>query len=45
MTLTNKSDVDVFCYSSESLIAGAQRLLNSGFTLNERFVRVWCRWL
>ena len=45
MTLTNKSDVDVFCYSSESLIAGAQRLLNSGFTLNERFVRVWDRWL
>lgn len=38
-------DIDVFCGSQNSLIAAAQRLIAGGYTMNERFARVWYRWL
>lgn len=45
LALHTTSDVDVFCYTEQSLIAGVQRMLSAGFTLNDRFTRVWDRWL
>jgi hypothetical protein len=39
------SDVDVFCPTSNLLIATAQKLLSQGFTLDDRMTRVWARWL
>ena len=45
LPLSDSSDVDVFCYSEQALIAGIERLLHAGFTLNDRFERVWDRWL
>ena len=42
---TAYSDVDVFCATQHSLIAAVQRLLNGGFKLDDRFSRVWARWL
>lgn len=38
-------DVDLFCPTSQVLIATAQRLLCQGFKLDDRFARVWQRWL
>jgi hypothetical protein len=44
--LTNAhDDADMFCASSQSLIAAVQRQLNAGYELNDRFSRVWARWL
>lgn len=45
LPLHKNSDVDVFCYSSHALIAAVQRLLQSGFFLDDRYARVWHRWL
>lgn len=45
MPLLDTSDIDVFAYSEQALIAGIERLLNAGFTLNDRFEMVWNRWL
>jgi hypothetical protein len=39
------SDVDLFCPTSQVLIAVGQRLIDSGYTFPERFDRVWARWL
>lgn len=45
LPLADTADLDVFCYSSTAMIAGAQKLQACGFTLNPRFERVWERWL
>lgn len=45
LPLHASSDLDVFCFSEQALVVGAQRLLNKDFTLSERFERVWQRWL
>jgi hypothetical protein len=39
------SDVDLFCPTSQVLIAVGQRLLDNGYKLDDRFDRVWVRWL
>lgn len=39
------SDVDLFCPTFPVLIAVGQKLLSAGFTFNDRFERVWQRWL
>lgn len=38
-------DVDLFCPTSQVLIAIGQRLLDNGYKLDDRFDRVWARWL
>lgn len=38
-------DVDLFCPTSQVLIATGQKLLDSGYKLDDRFSRVWARWL
>ena len=45
LPLSESSDVDVFCYTEQSLFVGIQRLLDAGFTMNDRNQRVWGRWL
>lgn len=39
------SDVDIFCGSPEAIIACGQKLLDNGFTLDDRNSRVWMRWI
>ena len=39
------SDVDLFCPTSQVLISTGQKLLDHGYTLDDRFGRVWARWL
>ena len=39
------SDVDLFCPTPQVLIATGQKLLCHGYTLDDRFSRVWARWL
>lgn len=39
------SDIDIFCYSPNALMVGAQRLLSQGYEVSERHERVWWRWL
>lgn len=39
------SDVDLFCPTSQVLIATGQRLLDNGYKFDDRFERVWVRWL
>lgn len=39
------SDIDVFCPTSHVLIAAGQHLLDIGYKLDDRFSRVWARWL
>jgi hypothetical protein len=39
------TDVDLFCPTSEVLIATASTLLSQGFTFGDRFDRVWARWM
>lgn len=39
------ADLDVFAYSDHALVAATQSLLDHGFTMDERFERVWYRWL
>jgi hypothetical protein len=39
------SDVDLFCPTSQVLISVGQKLLCSGYKLDDRFSRVWARWL
>lgn len=38
-------DVDVFVATPQTLISAAERLLHSGFELNDRYTRVYARWL
>lgn len=39
------SDVDLFCPTGNVLIATGQKLLGMGYTFDDRFDRVWHRWL
>lgn len=39
------SDVDIFCPTAHVLVATTQKLLLSGYKLDDRFTRVWDRWL
>ena len=39
------TDVDVFCYSRESLIQGVNLLRSAGYTVEPRFERVLHRWI
>jgi len=39
------SDVDLFCPTPMVLVSVGQRLLDKGYTLDDRFKRVWHRWL
>jgi hypothetical protein len=38
-------DVDLFCPTAQVLISTGQKLLDNGYTLDDRFSRVWYRWL
>lgn len=38
-------DVDLFCPTAQVLISTGQKLLDHGFKLDDRFSRVWARWL
>lgn len=38
------SDVDLFCPNEQTIIAVGQKLLCMGYTLPDRFDRVWVRW-
>lgn len=38
-------DVDLFCPTDQVLISVGQRLLCEGYKLDDRFERVWARWL
>ena len=39
------SDVDIFCPTPQVLISVGQKLLCNGYSLDDRFSRVWHRWL
>lgn len=39
------SDVDIFCPTQQLLVATGQSLIHHGYTLDDRFARVWVRWL
>jgi hypothetical protein len=39
------SDIDVFMPTSHTLVAAVQHLLGVGYKLDDRFSRVWVRWL
>lgn len=39
------SDVDLFCPTGNVLVAIGQKLLCNGYELDDRFARVWVRWL
>lgn len=39
------SDIDVFLPTSHVLIAAGQKLIDQGYKLDDRFERVWHRWL
>lgn len=39
------SDVDLFCPTQYQLIASTQHLIDNGYTFDDRFKRVWARWL
>lgn len=38
-------DVDLFCPTGNVLISTGQKMLDSGYTFDTRFDRVWARWL
>lgn len=39
------SDVDLFCPTQQQLISTTQFLMCHGYTVDDRFKRVWARWL
>jgi hypothetical protein len=39
------SDVDLFCPTGNVLVSVGQKLLCNGYKLDDRFERVWARWL
>lgn len=39
------SDIDVFAPTDQVLVACIQQLLDKGYVLDDRFKRVWARWL
>lgn len=38
-------DIDLFCSTAHVLIATASQLMHAGYELDDRFKRVWARWL
>lgn len=38
------SDVDLFCPTDQVIMTVGQKLIDSGYTLPDRFDRVWARW-
>ena len=45
LPVTPDADIDVFCYTEQALVSGIQKLLDNQFHLDDRFERVWQRWL
>jgi len=44
--LTNAhSDVDIFCPTGNVMVTAGQKLIDQGYTLDERMDRTWYRWL
>lgn len=43
--LADASDIDIFCYTDYALIAIIQKLQHHGYQVDQRFERVWQRWL
>ena len=39
------SDIDMFFASESGIVAGVQRFIDAGFTLDPRHERVWARWM
>lgn len=39
------SDVDVWAPTPEAVVAAGMRLIDNDYTLDERFARVWSRWI
>lgn len=39
------SDVDLFCPNMHILISTAQKMIDAGYTFDEKFSRIWVRWL
>lgn len=39
------SDVDVWAPTPEAVVAGGMRLIDNDYTLDDRFARVWSRWI
>jgi hypothetical protein len=39
------SDIDLFCPTGNVLVSTAQKMLDNGYTLDDRMSRVWARWL
>lgn len=38
-------DADIFCASEQALFVGVTKLLGAGFTFDQKFERVWQRWI
>lgn len=45
LSLGQFSDIDVFTFTPEAMMVGAQRLLHAGGSIDDRHARVWHRWL
>ena len=46
LDMPSRSDIDVFCFTQEAVMAGAERLLaDPAFQLGDRAERVYARWL
>lgn len=44
-TIEDKMDVDVFCFTEQTLISTTGSLVDQGYHFDDRFERVWSRWL
>ena len=44
-TIEDKMDVDVFCFTEQALISTTGSLVDRGYHFDDRFERVWSRWL
>jgi len=44
-TIEDKMDVDVFCFTEQALISTTGSLVDRGYLFDDRFERVWSRWL
>lgn len=45
LPLGQAADVDVFAYTEYSLVTGIEKLSHAGWSFNDRFERVWARWM
>lgn len=45
LPLGRYADLDVLCFTPEALVLGVERLRQAGFEIEERYTRVWARWL